>query len=289
MAQPIRKSGLPARHRPLECPAGTSRHQAGKIVARLSAGRAWPTVSDARQTTTPPVFLEFRQAQPRAGPFRCSVEQQMRTPGHPARSGLASCGVAGHRAQAFGWCAARKLSPKKMRRSAVAGKAVATSVLHGPRQNQRRQGLPPARGATTAAAQTGTQQTLMPQMNEIAGFATITASPDIKSAMPGPPTTRSRLNNPEIRLCRQRGADGEEINENPAPADRPAARKMIGASSGLLANQPELSTTSSTMAGYCDKQAAEQFGPMQHPFAQNRRCRAMTANASVSARISQIA
>ena len=69
----------------------------GRETAARYRAAACLTVSDARQTTTPPVSVEFRDRQPRR-PFRRGVEQQMRTPG-VHRDEARQLRIAGHRAQ----------------------------------------------------------------------------------------------------------------------------------------------------------------------------------------------
>ena len=81
MAQPIRNSGC----RPFTIHSnarGTSGTRPGNRCA-ISGGGV-PEVSEARQTTTPPVSLNFADRQPRR-PLRRGVEQQMRTAADPSR------------------------------------------------------------------------------------------------------------------------------------------------------------------------------------------------------------
>ena len=69
------------------------------------------------------------------------------------------------------------------------------------------------------------------------------------------------------QTSRERGADGEEINEIPRQRidRRPEDDRRIF----RIAREPaRVERDQQQDAGYCEKQAAEQFGPVQRPIAQ---------------------
>ena len=162
MAQPIRSSGC----RPFTSHSnarGTSGTRPGNRCA-ISAGGV-PTVSEARQTTTPPVWLNFASVSHgvRSG---VGVEKQMRTRRHPARSG--SQAARRRSPPRSRWLVRRsKLSPKK-RAIAVAGSDVATSPLAGPGQKNRRRN-DRERGRDDGGRPDRAQHALTPQLDQIAG------------------------------------------------------------------------------------------------------------------------
>ena len=110
MAQPIRSSGW----RPLTYHSnarGTSGTRPGKRFAMSGGGV--PTVSDARQTTTPPVSANFAELS-HGVRSRRGIEQQMRTP-PVERDQRRNRGVAGHRHAAADRCAARNCHRSSVR------------------------------------------------------------------------------------------------------------------------------------------------------------------------------
>ena len=146
MAQPIRNSGC----RPVTNHSnarGTSGTRPGNRCA-ISAGGV-PDVSDARQTTTPPVSLNFVSV---SHGVRSGAASSNRC-GRPASSAIKVASCASPVTARSRWLVRRsKLSPKK-RAIAVAGSDVATSPL--PVQGRKSVvAMAAIAGAMTAAAQT---------------------------------------------------------------------------------------------------------------------------------------
>ena len=204
MAQPMRSSGW----RPLTIQSnarGTSGTRPGKRCA-ISGGGV-PEVSEARQTTMPPVSMNFAVV---SHGVRSGVRRAADADGrYPSRSGSPVADRRPPRAAA-GWCGAQNCR-RRNARSRAAGSEVGTSAL--PVQgNNSVVAIATKAGAAIAAAQTE-RNTRWRRRWIRSPVATITASPDISSATPAPPTTLSRLNRPAIRLPSKRRRDGEEIDE----------------------------------------------------------------------------
>ena len=129
MAQPTRNSGC----RPSTSQSnarGTSGTRPGNRCA-MSAGGV-PTVSEARQTTTPPVSLNFATF---SHGVRSGAASRNRC-GRPASSEIKLASCASPPTARSRWLVRRsKLSPKKCA-IAVAGSEVATSLARGPGQKK---------------------------------------------------------------------------------------------------------------------------------------------------------
>ena len=178
---------------------GTSGTRPGKCWA-ISAGGV-PTVSDARQTTTPPLWLNFCEREPRRA-LGGGLEEQMRAAGIQCDQAR-ELRIAGHRAQPLIGPPLEAVAEKMRDRGS--GQGVGDLAAAGPGQEQRgrnrSEGWCDDRDHPDRA-----QQALAPQMHEVAGRNDHCRRPDISNATPGPPTTRSRLKTPEIRLPASAGA-----------------------------------------------------------------------------------
>ena len=207
MAQPIRSSGC----RPVTSHSnarGTSGTRPGKRLSDL--GRRGAGGVGGAPDHNAAGLVEFRLASSTACAAGVRVEKQMGPRRVAARSGLASC-ASPATASAGGWCAAQNCRRRNSRSPAPAARSrsrrcrsrAGTSVVANTAERGRDDRRPPTPSATAAGAGDATRSPV----------ATITASPDISSATPAPPTTRSRSNRPEIRLPDSAGADREEIDE----------------------------------------------------------------------------
>ena len=276
MAQPIRSSGW----RPLTSRSnarGTSGTRPGKRCA-ISGGGVPDGVGRAPDHDAAGL-VEFRRRQPRR-PLRRRVEKQMRPPGIQ-RDQARQLRIAGHRAQRLVGAPLETVAEEmRDRRRGQRGRHLGAA---GPGQEQRgrdhqraraRRSPPPRPSAGCAGAADRTRSPV----------ATIAASPDISSATPAPPTTRSRSNRPAIRLPASAGRDREEIDEiarqriDRRPIDDRRILGVAGEPAGVEHHQQH-------DAGHREQQAAEQAAPVQRPARRDPPIAGHGGNASVSARI----
>ena len=214
MAQPIRSSGC----RPFTSHSnarGTSGTRPGNRCA-ISAGGV-PAVSDARQTTTPPVSLNFAERQPRRA-LRRRVEKQMRTPAIQ-RDQARKLRIARHRAQPLVG-APLKTVAKEMRDRGRRQRRRDLAAA-GPGQKQRRRDHR-QRGRDDGGRPDRAQQALTPQMDQIAGRDDRRPVPTSTARCRRRPR-RDRDRTGRRSGCRPARARWRRNRRNCAPADRPAA------------------------------------------------------------------
>ena len=242
----------------------------GPEIAARSRAAACPAVSDARQTTTPPVSLNFAGV---SHGVRSGAASSSRC-GRPAseRDQARKLGIAGHRAQPLVGAPLETVAEK--RAIALAGNDVATSALPVQGRNsvvaEHRQRRRHDRGRPDR-----TQHALTPQMDEITGRDDH-GQPRQHQRDAGAADDTVKIEQARDQAAGQRRRDGEEIDEvarqriDRRPVDDRRFFRIAAEPAGVEHDQQD-------DAGHRQQQAAEQPGPVRRPAAQARRSPAMAA------------